>query len=469
MRPRCPVVLACAPLLLAACIGDVAIARHTQSAGASAAPTAAAAPAVAATRDSVAAPLATSSTEASSRSPSAGPSSDALLPELAVPIPIEDPTGKSLAAFHAALARAQAGGGQARILFYGASHVASEVFTGVIRERLQARFGDAGAGFVLPAKPWRWHRHTRVDYERSSGLTAVRIKARSPRDGIYGLAGVAFDASPARASRTNMRIAVGPGTPEVTARIDLFYLEQPNGGRLALFLDGERMQTLETGAALSRAAYATFETSDGHHHVELRTHGDGPVRIFGVVAERNLPGVVLDTLGIPGARARYHLHWDETVHREHLARRMPDLVVMAYGTNESGDDDVPIEDEEARIDATVRRIREAVPAASCLLVGPSDRPLANPDGGYEPRIRTELLIDAQRRVAATHGCGYFDLVEFMGGPLSMLRWTAAADPLGNPDLVHFTHRGYELFGAALYDALVSGYAPGAPQTPRAVP
>ena len=47
-------------------------------------------------------------------------------------------------------------------LFYGASHVASDTYTGRLRRLFQARFGDAGHGFVLPAKPWRYYRHRDV-------------------------------------------------------------------------------------------------------------------------------------------------------------------------------------------------------------------------------------------------------------------------------------------------------------------
>jgi len=34
---------------------------------------------------------------------------------------------------------------QARIVFYGASHVAADIYTEVVRTRLQTRFGEAGA------------------------------------------------------------------------------------------------------------------------------------------------------------------------------------------------------------------------------------------------------------------------------------------------------------------------------------
>src|SRR5262249_1274515 len=66
----------------------------------------------------------------------------------------EGAAGRALAASHAALHRAERHGGQARIAFYGASHVASDLYTDVVRPRLRARFGDGGSGFVLPFPPF---------------------------------------------------------------------------------------------------------------------------------------------------------------------------------------------------------------------------------------------------------------------------------------------------------------------------
>ena len=58
---------------------------------------------------------------------------------------------------------------------------------------------------------------------------------------------------------------------------------------------------------------------------------------FGAVVESDKPGVVFDTLGLNGARMVTALAWDETSFRAELAHRVPDVVAIAYGTNESQD------------------------------------------------------------------------------------------------------------------------------------
>jgi lysophospholipase L1-like esterase len=376
---------------------------------------------------------------------------------LGEPTPIEDPSGRALSAFHAALRRTQGAHDQARIVFYGASHVASDLFTGALRQRLQLRFGESGTGFVLPAQPWRYYRNAGVHFEQTRGFVAFRIKERAPQAGIYGLAGAALDARRNKPAIGAFTTRANGGLHGYASRFELYYMKQPGGGHLSVSIDGQRSRRVATASKRTEPGYEDLRAPDGPHRVELRTAGDGPVRVFGLALERDRPGVILDTLGIPGTRARDHLYWDDGFYREHLARRRPDLIVLSYGTNESGDDDVPVPQYEADLRRVVERAREVAQGASCLLIGPSDRPLRDDDGVFEPRPLTDQVIDVQRRVSFELGCGFFDLRRFMGGPMSMLRWVAAEPAFGTPDYVHFTLAGYERLAAVLYDALLQGF------------
>lgn len=379
---------------------------------------------------------------------------------------VEDPSGQALDAFHVALERAAAGLGQVRIVVYGASHVASDLWTYTVRQALQLRFGDAGHGFILPVKPWRGYRH--VGYEPEGDWRAWRtLRVRTGHLVVdrYGLAGVSVESAQAGARGA---ISTPTDTPVGTSasRFELWFLRQPGGGRFEAWIDGTLVGIESTDAPAPQAGYATYVVPDGPHRFEVRVHGDGPVRLFGLVVERDEPGVVLDTLGINGARLAIQLHWDEPLWREHLQRRRPDLVVLAYGTNEAGDDDVPVERYEAEVHEAVARVRRAVPEASCVLVGPTDRPYYDRRRRLATdRPRTRIVADVMRRAAFAHGCGFFDVQAFMGGPMSMVAWVAADPPLASPDHVHLTAAGYERLGRALLDALLDG----SPWATRAVP
>lgn len=375
--------------------------------------------------------------------------------KLGLDIAIEDRDGESMKRLHAALGRAEAGEGQARLVFFGASHVASDLFTGHIRRELQARYGDAGHGFVVPVHPWRTYRHRDINIESDGKRWKThRVRVGDSEIEPVGVAGVAMASS--RPGSFGLLRTVEDGDFGTAAEVfELYYLKVPRGGELDVIIDGRAARRISTRGSKRETGYATFRVPDGPHTFELRTTSKRPVWLFGASVERDRPGVIVDTLGINGSRARYQLLWDDEIYREHLKRRDPDLVVLAYGTNESGDE-APLEDYERDLRAVVGRVRDTVPEASCLLVGPSDRPLQVEDRVFEDRVRTSELIEIQHRVALELGCGFFDLVAFQGGPLSMVQWAANDPPYASQDHIHYTRLGYQRLGEVLLSALLEG-------------
>jgi hypothetical protein len=166
---------------------------------------------------------------------------------LGVPTPIQDPSGRALQAFYAALRRTSRGEGQTRIVVWGASHIAGDGFTKVIRHRLQARFGDAGPGFVVAAKPWHDYNHKDVAIEYSKGWESYWVgPTRSREDGLYGLAGCSFGSD---SKHDFCRLATGQdkeGYGRDITRAELYYWQQPGGGDLMVKVDGKLARRVQT-------------------------------------------------------------------------------------------------------------------------------------------------------------------------------------------------------------------------------
>ena len=85
-------------------------------------------------------------------------------------------------------------GGVVTILHYGDSPTTADLITGDARAQLQRRFGDAGRGYTLIAKPWAWYGHRGV--EISDHGWKMRTGVGLMREGIYGLGGAAFEGQP---------------------------------------------------------------------------------------------------------------------------------------------------------------------------------------------------------------------------------------------------------------------------------
>ena len=64
------------------------------------------------------------------------------------------------------------------------------------------------------------------------------------------------------------------------------------------------------------------------------------------------------------------------------------------------------------------------------------------------------MIALQRQIAHDNKCVYFDSLQFMGGPGSIVHWACSEDPrLANYDLVHLSSAGYEALANGLIDAV----------------
>jgi lysophospholipase L1-like esterase len=354
--------------------------------------------------------------------------------------------------FHDALRELRAGrdpDGKVRVLMYGASHTDADVYPHYLRTYLQQRFGDGGHGFVHVAKPWRWYGHVDVAVEGGARWKTEHAQRRDARaDGYFGLLGASLATRDKKASG---RVTFRNGT--VASNFEIYFLAQPRGGSFTVFADGREIATVKTAAAEPRAGYYAFELPEAEHEIEVRPRGNGEIRLFGMTAERLTQGVVVDTLGIGGTRASNILRWDEAVWADNVRRRAPDLYVLAYGTNEATDEQ-PIGVYEADLRAVIERFARAAPEASCLLVGPGDFPMQTEQGSFAPRPRVSEIVQAQARVAAELGCGFWDTLAFMGGDLSMVQWANAVPPMAKSDHIHLTRRGYVRMGMALTDAMM---------------
>jgi lysophospholipase L1-like esterase len=327
------------------------------------------------------------------------------------------------------------------------------VYPQYVRSYLQERFGDGGHGFVHVAQPWRGYSHLEVAVDGFERWRTDHVQRRGGRDdGYYGLLGASVATGHPRAYGI-----VTPASNVVASRYEIYFLAQPKGGTFELLVDGQGRGEVSTQARSTGPGYHAIEVAEGAHTIEVRARGDGEVRLFGMTMERAASGVVVDTLGIRGTRVTNALAWDETVWADNLGRRAPDLVVLAFGTNEATDDGQPMTEYETRLRAVLERLARAAPQASCLLVGPGDFPDFGPDGSVLPRPRVTAIIEVQSRVAADAGCGFWDLRAFMGGELSMVQWVAADPPMAAADYVHLTRRGYVRMGMALVDAMMSDF------------
>ena len=341
-------------------------------------------------------------------------------------------------------------GGTVRVVHYGDSPTTADLITADVRGMLQQQFGDAGAGYVLIARPWAWYNH------RGMGMDAVNWDidvAGRPEftDGMFGLGGGRFRGGPG--SVANWTIKGGQARS-----VEVAFLAQPGGGSFVFEADGQEIGNADTSSPEQRPGFVTFELPQRASELRVRvTHG--PVQLYGVEFRKDAPGVLYSSLGVNGASVTLLSRgFNRASLAEQLGHYRPDLVVLAYGTNESGFPGFVDTTWVSEMATAVKRVRAALPQASILLMSPMDRGELKPDGTIGTIETLPRLVSKEKQLAADLGVGFFNTYEAMGGKDTMAKWYVAQPRLVGADYIHPLPAGAKIVGELLYDSLRDGYS-----------
>ncbi|PHM73253.1 SGNH/GDSL hydrolase family protein [Xenorhabdus kozodoii] len=319
----------------------------------------------------------------------------------------------------------------------GDSHTAADFFTGKLRSLLQDRYGDAGPGFVPPMSiPGQ--RNALVQFtEDKTGwwLSSSRKEKRAD----YPLGG--FIATP-ESSRSTIQL----DAPSAHGK---YWLS-------ALYQSHQATQIKTPIAAINLPATQSEWHFSPKQSVSFPIHlypQDTQLKIGGWLIKRQSPGVMLSALGINGATInmldKWQPQWLDT-----LVQIKPDMVILAYGTNEAFNDSLDLATYQQDLTAKIQDIRKAIPQAVILLVGPNDslkNKTAASCGEQQPAL-LNAVIQLQQAVAKKQRTLFWDWREYMGGACSVRGWKQ--QDLARPDYIHLSAAGYERSAEALYTQLM---------------
>ena len=384
--------------------------------------------------------------------------------------------------------------GRVLLLFFGDSHTAGDSMTSRMRTTLQNRFGDAGRGLVAAGRPATRHYYQRDVLYGTTGTWKAAVGGHRGDPEPFGISGIRVYGQQ-KGAQLWVQTCGDCQAGSRVAQLELFYYAAPDHGILRYRVDDGAWQQVPTKTAPiepPHPARQVISVADGPHKLTLEHGGGGPVDLFGVVMERQKPGVVLDSLGVVGRRLGSLRSWDWSIIGEQLATRDPRLVVLQYGTNEADDPDLDLEALAKYYDETILRIRAAAPTASILILGPPDvgvreagkacdRMGARPPkpgpklergseaarAGNAPTVIPECewrtpavlgeIVSVEHAAALRNKVAFFDTFGAMGGPDQMHPWVTAEPKVAYKDHVHFTDIGYQRWADALSGAMFTRY------------
>ena len=361
---------------------------------------------------------------------------------------IEDKTN-SLAPFWEKLAQLERKNAtkMLRIGMYGDSNLTSDFISGHLRRVLQARYGDAGHGWISLSRPWGSYRHENVSTGGSCGISSRSIGRRRPivwPDKEYGFASMAAETNEIGAAgwagtTKDEKSPVG----QAVTRFEFHYLKMQNGGTIRIEIDKKEVKQIATKADAFELGVETFEVDEGPHELRAFVRGDGKVRWFGTSLDRipqpfdpAEPGVQFDSLGA-GALNYERLTWvADDVRKPGLQKRDYDLVILWLGMNVMF---VPPNAGYAK--SFLADLKDALPHTPILILGPSDT-VRDGEEHSDPRI--VQVANQMRQVALDTHVAFWDFRDAMGGDGSVVGFTKRG--LTGEDHIHFGPEGSRLMG-----------------------
>lgn len=259
------------------------------------------------------------------------------------------------------------------ILQIGDSHTAGDAITGSWRELLQAKYGSGGRGVLPPGRPYQGYltRGVRVETAGAWRISSTFGSNSGDPRGVLGISGFSLTS---QESGARMSLAAEPG--QAFDRFTICATAERGAGALIVRM-GLRNERLSFGGS-SRTECRTINSSEPRLSVDVTTEG-GPVTITSWGTFRSGRGVTLSNLGVVGSQLVHFARTDDGAIAEELKAYRPDLIVLAFGTNEGFSPIFRPSEYEIVLRTQIARIRRLSGGVPILLLGAPDASSRRPE------------------------------------------------------------------------------------------
>lgn len=253
------------------------------------------------------------------------------------------------------------------ILQIGDSHTAGDTITGGWRDILQARYGSGGRGVLAPGRPYQGYLTRWVTAEMSPGWRVASVfgAGSAPPRPMMGVSGFSITSTAPSA-----RIALTAEPNEVFDRFVVCAAMGPGAGTVSILTAG-RIEQMALDSPSARSECKTVTTDTPQTRVELVTD-DRPVTLTSWATFRDSGGVALSNVGVVGSQLVHFARNDDAVLAEEMRSYKPDLIVLAFGTNEGFAPVFRPQEYEITLRTQIGRLRRVAGNVPILLLGAPD-------------------------------------------------------------------------------------------------
>jgi hypothetical protein len=321
----------------------------------------------------------------------------------------------------------------------GDSHIQADLQTAVIRNELQAYFGNAGRGLVFPYQvaktnapwdissssksSWKNNRLARIDTLIPCGITGFGIESQSINPEF------------------NLELRNLNGVKDSFDKVKLFL-----GGNISELVLEYNDQS-ENNCYSIAPDYTEINLKARTSGFKLSIPTTDAVQFYGASLEKkDTSGIIYHSIGANGAKYsdfnKTPRFWSQ------LKNLKADCYILSLGTNEAQDPNLAAEDFLDQVNITIKKLRAISPNACIILTTP---PVSYFRKG-RPNQSLEVIADALMQFSNENNVVCWDLFNASRGSEGATAWKSTQ--LLRSDLVHFSTEGYILQGNLFVDAFV---------------
>jgi lysophospholipase L1-like esterase len=328
-----------------------------------------------------------------------------------------------------------------RIAYFGDSMIEGDLLTQTLRRLLQEMFGGNGVGFVPITSQVSKFRTSVVD---NYSDTWEEQNFKEGKNKWLYLSGHLFHTANGWVQMRDQTIH------DSAVMIEKSLICGKFSGNAVVTINRQPVN-IQSSGELNRIVIGN--SRDAGIQVSI---ADERIPVYGISFESE-SGIFVDNFSFRGITGVEYGIIDSTLLTSIAENNPYDLIVFQYGVNLLfRPNDKNYNWYGQMILPVIKKLRRSFPGTEFLLVSTADRAFRYA-GEYKSAVGIDSLVKLQAELAFATKSSFYNQFAAMGGTNSIVAWANAHPSLANQDYVHPNHRGAEILGTYLYEALLKEY------------
>jgi len=338
-------------------------------------------------------------------------------------------------------------GGRTVIYHYGASHIQSEIVTGIASQYLHEKFGSAGPGFFFPFSAANTYNSINSKTSHTGEWTYAKSFQLPPKIPL-GLRGMTVSTKDTSASFT---ITMNAALPEELYRLQCFLDINQMTPEFDLLINQKIVKHVSKDTIKSHFGEAFLEVvfEDEIKSVSVQRSGSSEVEeiltCYGINIEHKVKqGILYEAFGVGASQFQSVLSLEKL--EDQAPHLLPDVVIIDFGTNNILYTNTMDENIPRYVHEIVTKFKAINPDVSIVFTSMQD--LYRKGKYIDAGIRFNEVVDSMAQVTNSLYWNFYDL---SGGYKKIRFWHEKG--FAQSDYIHLTKKGYEIKGRLLFESI----------------